>query len=110
MQQLQNALTKFSDSEFLKMYNGLEKIMVGGVLSLSIVKLPDIFNKYKDVMQMLGVVNEDLTINIENVYNAFVKYVSDEGERMSIPLLGNIKIAKSDVEMLFNYIRNEATE
>ncbi len=107
IQKVQNGLAKFIDTELVNHLDGWQKIGFGAVSALVIKNLPTTIKQYAHhpAIAMLGVIDEDLNIDIDALHDAVMDHFSTEGEYINVPMLGRLKITKQDVESLYKYIK-----
>lgn len=106
--QIQNGVLRFIDSEIIPHIDGWGKIGVGVISVLVSKNFENIFNSYKNhpVIAMLGIVDTNTNeIDIDGLYNAAIDYIGTEPMPIDVPLLGRIKVKKSDFDTLVKMIK-----
>jgi hypothetical protein len=104
--QIKRGLATFVDKEMLaKMQIGsFQRVMIGTGIGLALSNLDKTLRFDNPIISMLGVVNEDGTINIDSVASELKKNIPDEGMRFDLDILGiklgSIVFHKNDVEIL----------
>jgi hypothetical protein len=106
IQQLQRGATRFVDNELVPAFAGPEKIAVGGAAALLIANAENIVKQYSThPMVALFGVYKDGDINVDALYQAFAPRFGVEKIPIKIPIIGNIKIGKPEVDKLYQYIK-----
>jgi hypothetical protein len=106
IEQIKRGLATFVDKEMLaKMQIGsFQRVMIGTGIGLALSNLDKTLRFDNPIISMLGVVNEDGTINIDSVASELKKNIPDEGMRFDLDILGiklgSIVFHKNDVEIL----------
>ena len=112
LEQIKKGLANFADTEILaKMQMGsLQRVALGAGVGLALSNLEKTIHLDSPAIAMLGVVNEDGTIDIDKVASELKKNFPDEGMRFEIDFLGfkfgTMVLRKSDIETLRTYIVN----
>ena len=106
IQQIQRGAVRFADSELVPAFAGAEKILVGGAVALLISNLENIVKQYTahPVVAMLGVY-KDGEVDVDALYQAFAPRFGAEKIPVKIPMVGTIKIGKSEVDKIYQYIK-----
>lgn len=107
IQKVQAGLIKYIDSEMINHMDGWKKIGFGASSALIIKNLPNTVQIYSGhpFVQALGIIDEEGNVEIDALHDAVKDYFSDAGEYIDIPLIGRVKFTKSDVETLYQYIK-----
>ena len=106
IEQIKRGIATFVDNEMLaKMQIGsFQRVMIGTGIGLALSNLDKTLRFDNPIISMLGVVNEDGTINIDSVASELKKNIPDEGMRFDLDILGiklgSIVFHKNDVEIL----------
>ena len=106
IEQIKKGLANFVDKEMLaKMQIGsFQRMMIGTVIGLALSNLDKTIRFDNPIISMLGIVNEDGTVNIDAVATELKKNIPDEGMRFDLDILGiklgSIVFHKNDVEIL----------
>lgn len=106
IKQIQQGAARFVDSELVPAFAGAEKIVVGGAAALLIANMENIVMQYSThpVVSMLGVY-KDGDINVDALYQAFAPRFGSEKIPVKIPMVGNVKIGKAEIDKLYQYIK-----
>lgn len=112
MEQIKRGMMSFVDEEILaKMPMGLKKVALATGFSLAIENADKTLRKNIDhpIIKMLGVIDGD-TIDIDQVASVMTRYISDEGFKQNVSLMGisfgDMVFRKSDVENIRSRILN----
>lgn len=99
-------VAKFADREILKNVDGWQKVVVGAAIALAINRSQDIVASYKDnkVVKMLGIFDADGNVDIDILKQVVKDNISNNGFVITVPVLGELKFHKSDVDNLYNDI------
>ena len=99
-------VAKFADREILKNVDGWQKVVVGAAIALAINRSQDIVASYKDnkVVKMLGIIDADGNVDIDIMKQVVKDNISNNGFVITVPVLGELKFHKSDVDNLYNDI------
>lgn len=112
IEQIKRGLATFVDKEMLaKMQIGsFQRVMIGTGIGLALSNLDKTLRFDNPIISMLGVVNEDGTINIDSVASELKKNIPDEGMRFDLDILGiklgSVLFHRADAESLRTYIVN----
>lgn len=112
IEQIKRGLANFADAEILtKMQIGtFKRVAFGTGIGLALANLDKSIRLDNPIVEMLGVVNADGTINIDTLAAELKKNIPDEGMRLDIDILGfklgSMIFHRADVETLRAYIVN----
>ena len=106
--QVKNGLVKYVDSDILPHLTGFQKIALGAYVALASENVVSVMSKNKDnpAVAVLDVVDENDNVDIDKLYQAFSSMMPD-GQKYSIdiPMIGELRVDRSDLEKLYQYIR-----
>lgn len=99
-------VAKFADREILKNVDGWQKVVVGAAIALAINRSQDIVASYRNnkVVKMLGIFDADGNVDIDILKQVVKDNISNNGFVNTVPVLGELKFHKSDVDNLYNDI------
>ena len=97
-------VAKFADREILKNVDGWQKVVVGAAIALAINRSQDIVASYRNnkVVKMLGIFDADGNVDIDILKQVVKDNISNNGVVITVPVLGELKFHKSDVDNLYN--------
>lgn len=108
MEQVKNGLIKYIDSDIMPHLTGLRKIGMGVYVALAADRAVEMAMQYREhpAVAVLGVIDSEGNVDIERMYQAISPMVQG-GEKIpvDIPLIGEIRMDKTDVEKLYRYIK-----
>lgn len=101
-----NGIAKFADREILKNVDGWQKVVVGAAIALAINRSQDIVASYRDnnIVKMLKIFDENGNIDLDVLRDVIKDNISNNGFVITVPILGELKFHKSDVDNLYNDI------
>lgn len=109
IEQVQNGVLKFIDTEVIARLSAVEKLVVGGGAGLIAAKLPAVLNGYADnkMFSALGLYDaEHGEIDIDALYNAIKPYIGADPIPVKIPFVGiTLKLTQREIDMLYKYIK-----
>ena len=99
-------VAKFADREILKNVDGWQKVVVGAAIALAINRSQDIVASYREnsVVKMLKIFDDNGNIDIDVLRDVIKDNISNNGLVITVPILGELKFHKSDVDNLYNDI------
>ena len=99
-------IAKFADREILKNVDGWQKVVVGATIALAINRSQDIVASYRDnnIVKMLKIFDENGNIDLDVLRDVIKDNISNNGFVITVPILGELKFHKSDVDNLYNDI------
>lgn len=106
--QVQSGILQYIESDLMPHLDGLKKIGLGVYAMLAANNIASAILLYKDhpAVKMLDVFGENNEIDIDKLYNAVLPYYSNgEKQTISIPLIGDFTMDKTDIEKLYRYIK-----
>lgn len=105
---IEKGVASYLDGELMPQLqnNGLEKVIVGTVVSLAISKSGAIVAGYKDnkLVRMLGLMDDDGNVDVEVLATELKKNIPKEGVKVDIPIIGTMTFHKNDVDKLYEHI------
>ena len=103
---IQRGASRFVDMELMPKLEGYDKLIVAGVVTLYIKRLPALIEKAKSrvAVKLLDVIGEDNSVDLEAVYNSVKPAAAQTRVTINIPFGGTITITGSDIDTLYNYI------
>ena len=108
MDQVKNGLIRYIESDIMPHLDGIKKIALGlytGLAADNAVKMALQYTQHPAVA-MLNVIDEAGNVDIDKLYNAVLPMFNDgHKETIRVPLIGEFRIDRSDVESLYRYIR-----
>lgn len=108
MQQVKNGLVKYIDTDVLPHLTGIKKLGLGVYTALAADNLAGVLERYKDhpAVSVLKIIDEEGKVDIDKLYQALVPQFSNgEKQSISIPLIGDMTVDRSDLEKLYRYIK-----
>lgn len=107
MDQVKTGLIKYIDADIMPHLSGLRKVGLGVYVALASEKAVDMALQYRDhpAVAVLDVIDDAGNVDIDRLYQAVVPMVqSGEKIPVEIPLIGEIRMDRNDVEKLYRYI------
>lgn len=105
--QVYSGIEKFMEHEILNKVPGWKKWILGTGLEMALNNAEDIVHNLKDneFAQMLHLIDEQDRINAADIYAALKKQANTNEVKIDIPIIGTLTLNESDVDKLYNYIR-----
>lgn len=99
-------VAKFADREILKNVDGWRKVVVGAAIALAINRSRDIAASYREnsVVKMLKIFDDTGNVDIDILREVVKDSISNNGFVITVPILGELKFHKSDIDNLYNDI------
>lgn len=99
-------VAKFADREILKNVDGWKKVVVGAAIALAINRSQDIAASYREnsVVRMLKIFDDTGNVDIDILREVIKDSISNNGFVITVPILGELKFHKSDIDNLYNDI------
>lgn len=99
-------MAKFADREILKNVDGWQKVVVGAAIALAINRSQDIVASYREnnVVKMLKIFDDKGNVDIDILREVVKDNISNNGFVITVPVLGELKFHKSDVDNLYDDI------
>jgi hypothetical protein len=106
LNQVQNGIVKYLDSEIVPNINGWQKWVFGALASTAMLKTTNIFNALKEnpLIKMLEIIDENDNIDIDTLYREFLKQAQKGAVTFAVPMIGAMTLNHTDVEKLYRYI------
>lgn len=100
-----NGIASFIDEEIVSKMHDWRGWVVGSALGLSLSKFENIFNTLKDneFVKMLGII-EGNNVDVDSIYKELKRQAAKGDVKISIPMIGDIKLSERDVDSLYGYI------
>lgn len=108
MQQIQNGLMRYIDEEILPHLTGIKKIGLGAYTALAAQNFVQVILSYKDhpAVSVLHVMDDKGDVDIDRLYKAVApQFANGERQTITIPLIGDYTVDKTDLEALYRYIK-----
>lgn len=108
MQQVKTGLVKYIDTDVLPHLTGIKKLGLGVYTALAADNLVGLLEQYRDhpAVSVLHVMDKDGNVDIDKLYQALVpQFANGEKQTISIPLIGDMTVDRSDLEKLYRYIK-----
>lgn len=104
--QVQDGLAAFLDAEIIPMLPGWRKFAFGAAAGLMLSRSGEIFMKLKadPMIQMLGVIQSDDTIDLDTLYREAKKQIQKAPLTFDLPGAGTITLREGDMDKLYRYI------
>ena len=100
-----HGIVRFIDEEILTKMDGLSRWVLGTGAGIAASKGEKIFHSLKDhtLLKALDIVDGD-EINVDLIYEELVKQAMVDCISIDIPMVGTIKLNKTDVDRLYHMI------
>ena len=108
MQQVKNGLVKYIDTDVLPHLTGIKKLGLGVYTALAANNVVGLMEKYREhpAVTMLDVIDAEGNVDIDKLYQAVLpQFANGEKQTISIPLIGDMTVDRSDLEKLYCYIK-----
>ena len=108
MQQVKTGLVKYIDTDVLPHLTGVKRIGLGVYTALAADNLVNVLNQYKEhpAVSVLQIIDKDGNVDIDKLYQAMApQFANGEKQTISIPLIGDMTVDRSDLEKLYRYIK-----
>ena len=108
MQQVKTGLVKYIDTDVLPHLTGVKLIGLGVYTALAADNLVNVLNQYKEhpAVSVLQIIDKDGNVDIDKLYQAMApQFANGEKQTISIPLIGDMTVDRSDLEKLYRYIK-----
>lgn len=108
MQQVKTGLVKYIDTDVLPHLTGVKRIGLGVYTALAANNLVGLMEKYREhpAVAVLDVIDADGNVDIDKLYQALdPMFANGERHTISIPLIGDMTVDRSDLEKLYRYIK-----
>lgn len=101
----------FMDKELLPKMSGYQRWIFGTGCGIAGKKCENIFTAIKDnsILKTLDLVDGD-KINVDLLYEELAKQAAKGSVDIDVPMIGTIKLDKTDVDKLHRYITEESYE
>ena len=108
MDQAKIGLVRYIENDLMPHLDGIKKIGLGLYTGLAADNAVKMAMQYKDhpAIAMLNVIDEQGMVDIDKLYNSIIPMFNDgHKETIHVPLIGEFRIDKNDIETLYRYIR-----
>lgn len=104
--QIQSGLAAFLDSEIIPMLPGWRRFAFGAAAGLMLSRMGEIYNTLKSdpMIQMMGVIQPDDTVDIDALYREGKKQIQKSPLTFDLPGAGTITLRESDLDKLYRHI------
>lgn len=105
--ELQTRLARFVDAEMLPHMTGGKRILLGGYTALATKNAAGMLQSAKDkpLVAMTGAVSEE-GVDVDALFSAVSPYIN-EPVTLSLPVVGDFRLDRSDFEKLYRYLKGE---
>lgn len=105
--ELQTRLARFVDAEMLPHMTGGKRILLGGYVALATKNAAGMLQSAKDkpLVAMTGAVSEE-GVDVDALFSAVSPYIN-EPVTLSLPVVGDFRLDRSDWEKLYRYLKGE---
>lgn len=102
-----SGLKNYLESELIPQISGLNKWIVGAGIAMSLDKGTEIFNQIKTIplIHTLEIVDQEDNINIDKLYKYLLEQAKKSAVTFSAPIVGAMTFKSSDIEKLYNFIK-----
>lgn len=110
MDQVKTGLVKYIELDLLPHLDGIKRIALGLYTSLAAENAVKLAMQHiqHPAVAMLNVIDEAGNVDLDKLYNTVVPMFADgKKETIRVPLIGEFRIDKSDVDKLYRYIRGD---
>lgn len=108
VEQVQQGLLKYIDSDIMPKLGGLKKIGLGAYVALASRNARGVLEKYMHHpgVEVLGVISEGGEIDVDALYQAIAPMMAN-GEKVpiSIPMIGEIRLDRSDLDKIYQNVK-----
>lgn len=108
MEKVKNGLIQYIQAELMPKLDGIKKIGLGLYAGMAADNAVKLATQYKDhpAVAVLEVVDKEGNVDIDKLYNSVIPMFQDgKKETIRLPLIGEFRIDRSDIDKLYNFIR-----
>ena len=108
MQQVKTGLVKYIDTDVLTHLTGIKKLGLGVYTALAANNVVGLMEKYREhpAVAVLDVIDAEGNVDIDKLYQAVApQFANGEKQTISIPLIGDMTVDRTDLEKLYRYIK-----
>ena len=108
MEKVKNGLIQYIQAELMPKLDGIKKIGLGLYAGMAADNAVKMAMQYKDhpAVAVLEVVDKEGNVDIDKLYNSVIPMFQDgKKETIRLPLIGEFRIDRSDIDKLYNFIR-----
>ena len=104
-EQVMTGVMKYIDRELLPNINGISKWLFGTAAGIMGTKGKSLFDQFKNnsLLKSLEIIDGN-NINVHTIYEEMLKQADKGPISIELPLIGMVKLDKTDVEKLYQYI------
>lgn len=108
-EQFINGLVNYIDNEIIPQINGIKRIAFSVGSSIILKKGNQMFDDFKNnkIIHSLDILDKDNNINIDMLRDEIKDKINEGGETINIPMIGNLKINKEDINLIYRYMKGE---
>lgn len=105
--QIKRGVASYLDAEFMPLIDdSLKRVLIGAGISIVISKYADFVpslgeNKY---IKALGVIDDSGNVDVDTLYTAIKGQMPEDGVKVEVPVVGEMRFVTSDVEKLYQHI------
>ena len=105
-----NGLVKYIDKEILAKISGWQGMLLGVMTGIAAGKAGVIFDNIAahPVVKMLGIVDDKGMVDLDLLHKEFAKQAAKGPVTIDLPMVGAMIVNQTDVEKLYNYIKESA--
>ena len=105
--ELQTRLARFVDAEMLPHMTGGKRILLGGYAARATKNAAGMLQSAKDkpLVAMTGAVSAE-GVDVDALFSAVSPYIN-EPVTLSLPVVGDFRLDRSDFEKLYRYLKGE---
>lgn len=107
---IEKGIASYVDNELMPNLpkNGIEKVIIGTGIGLAIRKSGKILNELKEnkVVLALDIVDQNGEVDIDLLAEELKKHIEASGFVVEVPMLGEMRFHKGDIDKLYSYITN----
>jgi Ca2+-binding EF-hand superfamily protein len=108
MARVEKGIAAYLDREMMPKVDadGLQGFGVGIVTTLLIKRVGNVIDSYKDnkIAQALGVFDKNGNVDVDVLREVLKDNISDNGRKMTFPIVGSFTFYRNDVDMLYSCI------
>lgn len=103
--QITHGVANYFDNEIAPQIDGLKKWVARAAAASAASKVPELLDKYKDVLSLAGVTADNGMIDLDKVRDLFLEQARATGAvRQVFPMIGAINFTEHDIESLYRHI------
>lgn len=106
--QIQTGLAAYLDKELMPQLHleSWKQLAVGTVASIAVKRTADFIESYKDnsILKAMNIFDQNGDVDVDIIASELKNNIPDSGIEISVPVLGQIRIYKADVDCLYRMI------